>query len=111
MQEVMRAAGISGNVQVQNVPGAGGTVGLTQFVASTSGDSSQLIIGGFVMVDYVMVGAILTNASPVFLADVTPIARLTSEAVGIAVPANSPIQTIGELVEMMKADCRQHLLP
>jgi putative tricarboxylic transport membrane protein len=99
MQEVMQAEGISASVQVQNVPGAGGTVGLAQFASSTSGDASQLIIGG-----YVMVGAILTNESPVSLADVTPIARLTGEAVGIAVSASSPIQNINELVEMMKAD-------
>ncbi|MBA3909069.1 MAG: C4-dicarboxylate ABC transporter substrate-binding protein [Rhodobacter sp.] len=99
IQEVMVAEGISGNVQVQNVPGAGGTVGLAQFAASTAGDPKQLIVGG-----YVMVGAILTNASPVSLADVTPIARLTGEAVGIAVSASSPIQNINELVEMMKAD-------
>lgn len=99
MQEVMVAEGISGNVQVQNVPGAGGTVGLAQFVSSAAGDPSQLIVGG-----YVMVGAILTNASPVSLADVTPIARLTGEAEAIAVPAGSDIQTIGDLVEKMKAD-------
>jgi putative tricarboxylic transport membrane protein len=99
MQEVMQAEGISAAVQVQNVPGAGGTVGLAQFASTTSGDAGQLIVGG-----YVMVGAILTNASPVSLADVTPIARLTGEAVGIAVSASSPIQNINELVEMMKAD-------
>jgi putative tricarboxylic transport membrane protein len=99
MQEVMQAEGISASVQVQNVPGAGGTVGLAQFASSAAGDASQLIVGGSVMV-----GAILTNESPVSLADVTPIARLTGEAVGIAVPAASPLQTIGELVEMMKAD-------
>ncbi|MCU0815848.1 MAG: tripartite tricarboxylate transporter substrate binding protein [Cypionkella sp.] len=99
MQEVMQAEGISGSVQVQNVPGAGGTVGLAQFVAAASGDPTQLIVGG-----YVMVGAILTNASPVSLADVTPIARLTGEAVAIVVPAASPHQTIGDLVEAMKAD-------
>jgi putative tricarboxylic transport membrane protein len=99
MAEVLLSEGISASAQVQNVPGAGGTVGLAQFASATSGDASQLIVGG-----YVMVGAILTNASPVSLADVTPIARLTGEAVGIAVSATSPIQTIGELVEMMKAD-------
>ncbi len=98
MQEVMGAEGI-GSAQVQNVPGAGGTVGLAQFVASAAGDPKQLIVGG-----YVMVGAILTNASPVSLADVTPIARLTGEAVAIAVPAASELQTIGDLVEKMKAD-------
>ena len=59
----------------------------------------QLIVGG-----YVMVGAILTNASPVSLADVTPIARLTGEAEAIVVPAASPIQNIDDLVEKMKAD-------
>jgi putative tricarboxylic transport membrane protein len=99
MQEVMGAEGIGGNVQVQNVPGAGGTVGLAQFVSMAGGDASQLIVGG-----YVMVGAILTNASPVSLADVTPIARLTGEAVAIAVPASSDIQTIQQLVDMMVAD-------
>jgi len=99
IQEVMQAEGIAGNVQVQNVPGAGGTVGLAQFAASTSGDPTQLIVGG-----YVMVGAILTNAAPVTLKDVTPIARLTGEAVAIVVPAASPIQDIAGLVEALKAD-------
>ncbi|NUB43278.1 tripartite tricarboxylate transporter substrate binding protein [Fertoebacter nigrum] len=99
MQEVMQAEGISGNVQVQNVPGAGGTVGLAQFASSAAGDPSQLIVGG-----YVMVGAILTNASPVSLADVTPIARLTGEYEAIVVPAASPIMSIAELVDALKAD-------
>ncbi len=95
----MVAEGISGNVQVQNVPGAGGTVGLAQFVSTANGNPSQLIVGG-----YVMVGAILTNASPVSLADVTPVARLTGEAVAIAVPVASEIQTIQQLMDKMKAD-------
>jgi putative tricarboxylic transport membrane protein len=99
IQEVMVAEGISGNVQVQNVPGAGGTVGLAQFASTAKGDPAQLIVGG-----YVMVGAILTNASPVSLADVTPVARLTGEAVAIAVPTASDIQTIQQLVDKMKAD-------
>jgi putative tricarboxylic transport membrane protein len=99
MQEVMQAEGISPSVQVQNVPGAGGTVGLAQFASTAVGDPGQLIVGG-----YVMVGAILTNESPVSLADVTPVARLTGEAVAIAVSASSPIQTINELVDTMKAD-------
>jgi putative tricarboxylic transport membrane protein len=99
MQEVMQAEGIADSVQVQNVPGAGGTVGLAQFASSAAGDPSQLIVGG-----YVMVGAILTNGSPVSLADVTPIARLTGEFVAIVVPAASPLQTMGDLAEALKAD-------
>ncbi|WP_411839091.1 Bug family tripartite tricarboxylate transporter substrate binding protein [Paracoccus sp. ME4] len=99
MQEVLQAEGISDSVQVQNVPGAGGTVGLAQFASQASGKADQLIVGG-----YVMVGAILTNASPVSLADVTPIARLTGEYEAIVVPTASEIQDINQLVEMLKAD-------
>jgi putative tricarboxylic transport membrane protein len=99
MQEAMQAEGIAGNVEVINVPGAGGTVGLAQFVNEAKGDPSKLIVGG-----YVMVGAILTNASPVSLKDVTPIARLTGDTEAIVVPASSDIQTIGDLAEKLKAD-------
>lgn len=99
MQEVLTSEGISKSVQVQNVPGAGGTVGLAQFVASAAGKTDQLIVGG-----YVMVGAILTNNSPVSLADVTPIARLTGEYEAIVVPASSDIQDIAGLIEKLKAD-------
>jgi putative tricarboxylic transport membrane protein len=99
MQEVMQAEGIAPSVEVINVPGAGGTVGLAQFVADSAGDPTKLIVGG-----YVMVGAILTNASPVTLADVTPIARLTGDTEAIVVPAASDIQTLGDLIEKLKAD-------
>ena len=97
MQEALQADGISGNVQVTNVPGAGGTIGLAQFVNESTGNPNALIVGG-----YVMVGAILTNASPVTLAQVTPIARLTGEAVAIVVPAASDIQTLDDLVAKLK---------
>jgi putative tricarboxylic transport membrane protein len=99
MQEALTAEGVSGNVQVTNVPGAGGTIGLAQFVQEANGDPSKLIVGG-----YVMVGAILTNKSPVTLADVTPIARLTGEYEVIVVPAASDIQDLAGLVEKLKAD-------
>lgn len=99
MQEALQADGISGNVQVTNVPGAGGTIGLAQFVNQSSGNPNALIVGG-----YVMVGAILTNASPVTLEQVTPIARLTGEAVAIVVPAASELQTLDDLVAKLKAE-------
>jgi putative tricarboxylic transport membrane protein len=99
MQAAMQDEGISGNVQVSNVPGAGGTIGLAQFVNQAEGDPTQLIVGG-----YVMVGAILTNNSPVTLDQVTPIARLTGEYEAIVVPASSDIQDMAGLVEKLKAD-------
>lgn len=99
MQSALQDEGISGNVQVTNVPGAGGTIGLAQFVNQSSGDPTQLIVGG-----YVMVGAILTNAAPVNLEQVTPIARLTGEYEAIVVPAASDIKDMAGLVEKLKAD-------
>ncbi len=99
IQTVMQKEGISGNVQVQNVPGAGGTIGLAQFASQNKGNANALIVGG-----YVMVGAILTNKAPVTLKDVTPIARLTGEYEAIVVPASSPFKTMGDLVEALKAN-------
>ena len=99
MQEALTAEGISGNVQVVNVPGAGGTIGLAQFSQEANGDPSRLMVGG-----YVMVGAILTNKSPVTLDAVTPIARLTGEYEVIVVPAASDIQTLADLTGRLKAD-------
>lgn len=99
MQTVLQEEGISGNVQVVNVPGAGGTIGLAQFVNQAKGNPESLIVGG-----YVMVGAILTNASPVDLTMITPIARLTGESEAIVVPASSPLQSMDDLVAALKAD-------
>lgn len=99
MQTLLQKEGISKKVQVTNVPGAGGTIGLAQFVNQAKGDPESLIVGG-----YVMVGAILTNNSPVDLTMVTPIARLTGEQEAIVVPASSDIGTIADLVAKLKAD-------
>lgn len=99
LQAVLQEEGISKNVQVQNVPGAGGTIGLAQFASQQKGNANSLIVGG-----YVMVGAILTNNSPVTLKDVTPIARLTGEYEAIVVPASSDIQNMADLVAKLKAD-------
>ncbi|MHA7967853.1 Bug family tripartite tricarboxylate transporter substrate binding protein [Rhizobium sp. CAU 1783] len=99
MQTVLQQEGISPAAQVQNVPGAGGTIGLAQFANQAKGNPNALIVGG-----YVMVGAILTNKSPVSLKDVTPIARLTGENEAIVVPAASPIQSMADLVAALKKD-------
>lgn len=99
MQTALQDEKIASSVQVANVPGAGGTIGLAQFANQANGDPNSLIVGG-----YVMVGAILTNASPVTLDNVTPIARLTGEDEAIVVPAASDIKTVDDLVAKLKAD-------
>src|SRR5215831_3616673 len=97
MQQALVAEKIARSVQVTNVAGAGGTVGIAQFVNGAKGDGNQLMVSGFVMV-----GAILTNKSPVNLDQVTPIARLTEETQVIVVPANSPIKNAGDLAKALK---------
>jgi putative tricarboxylic transport membrane protein len=99
MQAALVTSGAAKSAQVVNVPGAGGTVGLAQFINSAKGDGSQLMVNGLVMV-----GAILTNTAPVNLDMVTPIARLTGEYLVVVVPPNSPIKDAKELGAALKAD-------
>ncbi len=99
MQQVLVAAGLARSVQVTNVPGAGGSVGIAQFVNGAKGDGSQLMVNGFVMV-----GALLMNKSPVTLEQVTPIAKLTEETQVIVVPADSPIKNAKDLADAVKKD-------
>jgi putative tricarboxylic transport membrane protein len=98
MQTVLSKSG-GQNVQVYNVPGAGGTVGLAQFVNEHKGNPHQLMVGGLVMV-----GAIQTNKSPVTLDQVTPVALLTSEWEAIVVPANAKYENLQQLIDDFKAD-------
>lgn len=96
MQWAMVASGAAKSVQVINVPGAGGTVGLAQLI-NAKGDGNQLMVNGLVMV-----GAIITNKAPVTLDKVTPIARLTGEYLAIVVPASSPIKDAKALAAAVK---------
>jgi putative tricarboxylic transport membrane protein len=98
IQTVMQDEGIAKPVQVFNVPGAGGTIGLAQLYNS-KGDGNLLMTMGLVMV-----GAIQTNSSKVDLSRVTPIARLTGEYEVIVVPASSPYKTLGDLATAWKAN-------
>ncbi|WP_322488523.1 tripartite tricarboxylate transporter substrate binding protein [Chloroflexus sp.] len=93
------AATTGQTVQVYNVSGAGGTIGLAQFVNEAKGKPHELMVGGLVMV-----GAIQTNKAPVNLSQVTPLALLTAEAEAIVVPADSKYQTLQELIADFKAN-------
>lgn len=99
MQQALISSGLAKSVQVVNVPGAGGSVGLAQLINSAKGDGHQLMVNGFVMV-----GALITNKSAVSLDQATPIARLTEEVEVIVVPASSPIKDAKDLAAALKAD-------
>jgi putative tricarboxylic transport membrane protein len=99
LEEVINAGGLAKTVTVENVPGAGGTVGLAQLVDKEKGNGNVLMVNGLVMV-----GAIITNKSPATLEQVTPIARLTGEYEVIVVPADSELKTLADLTAKLKAD-------
>jgi putative tricarboxylic transport membrane protein len=95
----MQSEKLVSSVQFDNKGGAGGTIGLAQFVNSAKGDPNAIMIGGMVMV-----GAIYLDNSPVNLSMVTPVARLTGEYEVIVVPANSPHKTMSDLIKVFKAN-------
>lgn len=97
MQRALRESEPHAAVQVENVPGAAGTVGLARFISGERGRPDALLVIGLVMVS-----GIATNGSAVSLADVTPIARLTGEHEVIVVPADSPFRTLQDLVTALQ---------
>jgi putative tricarboxylic transport membrane protein len=98
VQHALEREGLVRIVEVQNVAGAAGTIGLAQFIDTQRGKSAALIVTGLVML-----GATIWNESPVSLRDVTPIARLTGEYEVVAVPAASPHHDMRSLVEAFRA--------
>jgi putative tricarboxylic transport membrane protein len=97
--KALQEAGLAGSVTYENKGGAGGTIGLAQFVNSSKGDpTAMVVVGG------VMVGAIVQNKPPINLSNATPIARLMAEYNVFVVPANSPLKTMHDVVEQMKKD-------
>ena len=96
---MIKAGGQAKSVSVENVAGAGGTVGLAQLIDKEKGNGNVLMVNGLVMM-----GAILTNKSPATLDQVTPIARLTGEYEVVVVPAASDIKTLADLMGKLKAD-------
>lgn len=99
MEQALKQSGLIKGAQVTNVGGAGGAVGLPQFVNQWKGQGNALMVAGMVMV-----GALITNKSPVKITQTTPIARLTGEFEVIVVPPNSPHKTLGDLMAAFKAD-------
>lgn len=97
-EQAFKAADPQRKVEVFNVSGAGGTIGLAQ-LAGEKGNGNLLMTMGLVMV-----GAIEQNKSKVTLAETTPIAKLTEEYEIVVVPAASPLKTLADLTAAWKAD-------
>lgn len=102
--QAMNEAGIyTGGVNFTNTGGAGGTIGLAEFLTTSTGQPDALAVFGAITV-----GAIELNNSPINLAEFRPVARLTAEYLVVAVAADSPYNTLADLVAAMKEDTGGH---
>jgi putative tricarboxylic transport membrane protein len=96
--QVMQDSKVASGVQVYNLPGAGGTVGLQRLVNEKGNGKLAMQMGLGV------VGAAYTSKSAATLTDTTPIAKLIEEAGAIVVSKDSPYKTIDDLVTAWKKD-------
>jgi putative tricarboxylic transport membrane protein len=96
--QVLEDEGLAENIEVFNLEGAGGTVGLQRLV-NEEGNAELLMQMGLGVV-----GAQYSNQSEATLDQTTPIAKLIEEAEAIVVPADSPFQTLDDLVTAWKAN-------
>ncbi len=97
-QQALRSDGIVNNAQVVNVPGAGGTIGLSQ-LENLSGQPTTVMITGTVMLS-----GIAINNSDTTLADTVPIAKLAEDFEVFVVPKDSPIQNLEDMIEAWRAN-------
>ena len=97
--QTMQGAKLAGRLQIVNVGGAGGTIGLAQLINGHKSDGDALMVTG-----KGMVSAVYINKSPVTLTQATPIARLTGEYEILVVATDSKLQTMADLVAMYKAN-------
>jgi putative tricarboxylic transport membrane protein len=97
MQQVLQQSALVRSAPVENIAGAAGTIGLARFVGSEQGREDALLVSGLIML-----GGVVMHRSPVTLREVTPIARLTGEYEAIVVPANSPFQTLSDMIRALR---------
>jgi putative tricarboxylic transport membrane protein len=96
--QVLEDGDLASGIEVFNLEGAGGTVGLQRLVNEDGNDKMLMQMGLGV------VGASYTNKSEATLEDTTPIAKLIEESEAIVVPADSPYKTLDDLLTAWKAD-------
>ncbi len=94
--------GIVDDIEYENKGGKGGTLGLAYYAEKYSNDPNTLLMGGMVMV-----GAVALQKPAVDMSCIQPVARLTSDYLVVVVAANSPIRSIGDLAERMRANPKE----
>jgi putative tricarboxylic transport membrane protein len=99
IQDALIQEGLVRNAQVINIPGAGGSIGLAQLANGTFDGSNVIMMSGLIML-----GATITNDSPITLNDTEALARLIGEYEVLVVPASSPYQSLDEFLDAWRLD-------
>lgn len=84
-------------VEIRRSPGAGGLIALAQFEGQGPATEPTVLIGGMTIL-----GAEAENHSLVSLTDLEPVCQLSEVALAIGVRADSPIHSVGGLIEVMR---------
>lgn len=93
----MTDASIAQRVEYENKGGKGGILGLADFVERYGTNPNALLIGGLVMV-----GSIALHRPAVTLANVTPLARLTSDYMVLVTRPDSPLKSARDMATAMQ---------
>lgn len=96
--KTLEDAGIVREVQVFNLPGGHGTVGLHRLIYERGNNDLLMLMGLGV------IGSQYTQQTGAKLTDTTPIARLMEEPNIIVVTKDSPFQTLDDLVRAWRSD-------
>jgi putative tricarboxylic transport membrane protein len=96
--KALEDSGTAFGVEVFNLPGAGGTVGLQRLIYEEGNGKLMMVMG------LGLVGAQHEHASRARLTDTTPIARLLEEPNVVVVRHDSPYRTLEELLAAWRAD-------
>lgn len=95
----LRAEDLVRTVEIRRSPGAGGLIGLAQFEGQSQSLEPTIFIGGVTIL-----GAEAENHSLVSLVDLEPVCQLSEVALAIGVRDDSPIHSVADLIEAMRAD-------
>lgn len=95
-QHALRKNGLAQAIEITNMPGGGGTAGLSN-VAQQPGRAGLLMVMGTSIL-----GGIRITGSPTTLQDIAPLAKLAEDYVVIAVRRDSPIATFEQLARQWR---------
>ncbi|MBL7252806.1 tripartite tricarboxylate transporter substrate binding protein [Actinoplanes sp. LDG1-01] len=98
LARALESSGVARGVEVFNLPGASGVVGLRR-LAYEHGNGHLVMLMGLGLV-----GAELAAGQPPVLPSTTPVCRLVQEPAIVVVTRDSPYGSLDELVEAWRAD-------